>query len=166
MKGPVIMIGLLGKPKEEKYDKGLLDSENDSENGSENGAEGESCPMATQDIGVNLKNRQKAIKVANYGPLDPSASNRDFWMQKAKIWDIRPAEAQKSRCGNCAAFIQTSKMLDCIEQGLGGEEDDWDTIDAGDLGFCEVFDFKCAAARTCDAWITGGPVTDESESED
>ena len=163
MKGPVIMIGLLGKPKEEKVKNGLLDSEMEDEEYSDE--EGESCPMATQDIAVNLKNRQKAIKVANYGPLDPNAPNRDFWMQKASIWNIRPAEAQKSRCGNCAAFIQTSKMMDCIEQGLGGEEDDWDTIEAGDLGFCEIFDFKCAAARTCDAWVTGGPVTDESEQE-
>ena len=157
------MIGLLGKPKEEKVKNGLLDSEMEDEEYSDE--EGESCPMATQDIAVNLKNRQKAIKVANYGPLDPNAPNRDFWMQKASIWNIRPAEAQKSRCGNCAAFIQTSKMMDCIEQGLGGEEDDWDTIEAGDLGFCEIFDFKCAAARTCDAWVTGGPVTDESEQE-
>lgn len=154
MKGPVIMIGLLGeKPEEDR--KGLLDDKGENE------SEGDSCPMATQDVAINLKNRQKAIKVANYGPLDPNAPNRDFWMQKANIWKIRPAEAQKSRCGNCAAFIQTPEMLDCIEQGLGGEEDDWDTVEAGDLGFCEVFDFKCAAARTCDAWITGGPVTEE-----
>lgn len=155
MKGPTIMIGLLGPEPEEKEQQGLLDGE----------SKGDSCPMATQDVALNLKNRQKAIKVANYGPMDPSAPNRDFWMQKANIWKIRPAEAQKSRCGNCAAFIQTTEMLDCIEKGLGGEEDDWDTIEAGDLGFCEVFDFKCAAARTCDAWITGGPVTDESEKE-
>lgn len=157
MKGPVIMIGLLGEKPKKKDQNGLLDSEMEDE------SEGESCPAATQDVALNLKNRQKAIKVANYGPLDPNAHNRDFWMQKANIWKIRPAEAQKSRCGNCAAFIQTSKMLDCIEQGLGDQPDDWDTIEAGDLGFCEVFDFKCAAARTCDAWITGGPVTDESE---
>jgi hypothetical protein len=41
-----------------------------------------------------------------------------------------------------------------------------DTIEAGDLGFCEVFDFKCAAKRTCAAWIVGGPVTDEGDNED
>lgn len=29
------------------------------------------------------------------------------------------------------------------------------------LGYCEPFDFKCAGDRTCDAWITGGPLTDE-----
>jgi hypothetical protein len=34
-------------------------------------------------------------------------------------------------------------------------------IDAGDLGYCEVFDFKCASKRTCEAWIAGGPITEE-----
>jgi hypothetical protein len=34
-------------------------------------------------------------------------------------------------------------------------------IDAGDLGYCEVFDFKCASKRTCEAWIAGGPITED-----
>jgi hypothetical protein len=37
---------------------------------------------------------------------------------------------------------------------------EWDTISAGDLGYCEAFDFKCAANRTCDAWVVGGPIID------
>jgi len=37
-------------------------------------------------------------------------------------------------------------------------------IDAGDLGYCEMFDFKCASKRTCEAWITGGPITEEKDS--
>ena len=38
-------------------------------------------------------------------------------------------------------------------------------IETANLGYCELFDFKCAGDRTCDAWITGGPITDESEIE-
>jgi hypothetical protein len=55
-------------------------------------------------------------------------------------------------------------MLDCIASGLGNEagNDAWGSIEAGDLGYCEAFDFKCAASRTCDAWVAGGPVTEES----
>ena len=30
------------------------------------------CPPATQDIKINLKNRQKAINEVGYGPADPS----------------------------------------------------------------------------------------------
>jgi len=53
-------------------------------------------------------------------------------------------------------------MKDCIKTGLTEENkmDDWDSIDAaGELGYCEAFDFKCASKRTCRAWVTGGPVT-------
>ena len=37
-------------------------------------------------------------------------------------------------------------------------------MEAANLGYCEVFDFKCAGDRTCDAWIVGGPITEESEA--
>lgn len=120
------------------------------------------CPVATKNIATNLKNREKAIKTANYGPLNPAEPNNDFWKAKADNWDVSIAEAKKSRCGNCAAFIQTKEMLNCIKEGLAAgdssKQNAWDTVDAGNLGYCEAFDFKCASSRTCDAWITGGPV--------
>ncbi len=124
---------------------------------------GAACPVATQDVSVNLKNRQSAIDGAAYGPLNPAQPNEEFWQRLADKWSVSVEQAKASRCGNCAAFIQTSKMLSCIESGLaaggvtGGE---WDTVAAGDLGYCEAFDFKCASSRTCDAWVTGGPITD------
>ena len=37
----------------------------------------------------------------------------------------------------------------------------FDVIEAGELGYCRFLKFKCAAARTCDAWVVGGPITDE-----
>jgi len=120
------------------------------------------CPMATKDVGVNLKNREKAIKTAAYGPLNPAEPNTEFWNKKAKRWEVTLAEAKKSKCGNCAAFIQTPEMLNCIKDGLAAGDSSknnaWDTVKAGNLGYCEAFDFKCASSRTCDAWITGGPV--------
>ena len=125
-----------------------------------------SCPRATQDVETNLDNRKKAIEKANYGPLNPSEPNDEFWAEIASEWDVPVAEAKKQRCGNCAAFIQTPEMLECIEGGLkvGGEgRQAMDTVDAGDLGYCEAFDFKCASARTCRAWISGGPITKEKK---
>lgn len=126
---------------------------------------GDACPVATGDVEVNLKNREKAIEKANYGPMNPNEANMDYWREISKAWRNSPAQAKKSRCGNCAAFIQTPKMLSCIESGLemgDTEMDAWEVIEAGDLGYCEVFDFKCASKRTCEAWISGGPVTEES----
>jgi hypothetical protein len=127
-----------------------------------------SCPIATKDVAVNLKNRKKAIDVAEYGPLNPKEPNDKYWKKLADIWDVSESEAKKQRCGNCAAFIQTSKMNKCIEDGLAAgdtKENAWDTMDAGDLGYCEAFDFKCASSRTCSAWIVGGPITDKVEKE-
>lgn len=123
----------------------------------------QACPLPTQDIALNLKNRQTAIDTANYGPLNPNEPNRVFWMRLADKWSVSEEQAKQSRCGNCAAFNQTSQIKACIEQGLaagGSTGDEWDTVSAGDLGYCEAFDFKCAANRTCDAWVVGGPIVD------
>ncbi len=118
------------------------------------------CPEATQDIAVNLENRQKAIDVANYGPLNPNEPNEGYWKAKAEQFHSGDVDAaKKSLCGNCVFFDITQKILSCIAEGIGGE-DAWDSVEAGQLGYCEAFDFKCAAARTCDAWVVGGPISD------
>ena len=123
------------------------------------------CPPATQDIQLNLANRQKAIENEGYGPLNPDEPNNKFWAKKAEMWQLDTVdEAKKSLCGNCAAFDQTSKTLDCIAKGIGndeGSENPFDVINAGDLGYCRFLKFKCAARRTCDAWVVGGPITDD-----
>lgn len=115
------------------------------------------CPPATKDIELNLKNRQQAIDIANYGPENPNEPNEDYWKAKADMFEGGIEEAKKALCGNCVFFIQTPQILDCIAEGIGGE-DAYDSIEAGDLGYCEAFDFKCAAQRTCDAWVVGGPI--------
>jgi hypothetical protein len=118
------------------------------------------CPPATQDIAINLDNRKKAIDTAMYGPLNPAEPNEEYWTALGQEWNVDVETAKKQRCGNCAVFIQTPEMLSCIEGGLTDNADEFDSInEAGDLGYCEIFDFKCASARTCRAWVAGGPVT-------
>ena len=117
------------------------------------------CPEATQNVKVNLENRQYAIDSANYGPLNPNEPNEDYWKAKADQFKGDVESAKKALCGNCAFFVQTKQMLDCIASGIN-DTNEWDTIEAGDLGYCEAFDFKCAANRTCAAWVVGGPITD------
>jgi len=126
---------------------------------------GAKCPTATQDITVNLKNRGKAIDSAAYGPENPALPNTAFWKEKADEWEVSIKDAKTSRCGNCSAFNQEKSMLDCIAKGIGDEGDPWAMIEAGDLGYCEIFDFKCAASRTCDAWVAGSDQAD-GEGED
>jgi hypothetical protein len=128
--------------------------------------EGESCPIATQDITVNLKNRAKAITSAAYGPENPKLPNNAFWMKKADTWDVSVEDAKQSLCGNCAAFNVSEDIKECIVNGIGPEADPWGVVELADLGYCEIFDFKCAASRTCDAWVVGGPNTGEQEDEE
>jgi hypothetical protein len=234
------------------------------------------CPIATQNVEVNLKHRQLAIDKYGYGPLNPNNPNIKFWKEKARIWKLATIEEAKSaRCNSCAAFNITTRILNCIGAGLAsgeksvepqqsepntqpqrqpdvpveenliseiatlgfsgikrfaakhgfsvkskmsggrvpyvtitkdgksygpfdptittltslqkrvgivtedeipeqpapepetddtenvGEQDAWETIEAGKLGYCTMHKFKCAGSRTCNAWIEGGPVKDK-----
>lgn len=134
------------------------------------------CPIETKDPVANLKNRNWAFANVGYGPANPELPNREFWSAKAETWNTDLAQAKSMRCGNCAAFIQTPEMIECITGGMEGEESDEEgeseenedlemaVQDAADLGYCELFHFKCAAARTCDAWLVGGPITSMTNS--
>jgi hypothetical protein len=121
---------------------------------------GEACPIATQDIRTNLKNRQHAIDTAQYGPPNPAEPNEAFWQKIAATWGTDVEQAKTMRCGNCAVFIRTPEMLKCIETGLAkgdSAQDAYDVTSQAELGYCEAFDFKCAASRVCRAWVAGGP---------
>jgi hypothetical protein len=121
------------------------------------------CPPATQDISINLANRKICVDKAKYGPANPELDNTEFWKQKADLFKTTVEQAKTMRCSNCAAFIQKDKMIKCIEKGIASDlsEDELakNIMDRANLGYCELFDFKCAGDRTCDAWITGGPIT-------
>jgi hypothetical protein len=129
------------------------------------GGSADSCPIETSNIGLNLKNRNNTIKEYGYGPINPEEPADDFWRAKAKMWDTSKDEAKTARCGNCAAFIQTPAMMACITKGIHsgrdveeGEGMEIEVIEKANLGYCELFHFKCAGDRTCDAWLVGGPI--------
>jgi hypothetical protein len=124
------------------------------------------CPAPTQDITLNLKNRAKAITSAKYGPENPDLPNEAYWKRMADEWDVSTEDAKKSLCGNCAAFNVSEDIKQCIADGIGNEADPWGTIELADLGYCQIFDFKCSAQRSCRAWVVGGPNTGEAKDED
>jgi len=123
----------------------------------------EGCPLPTQDIEVNLENRQQAIDDHYYGPMNPNEPSEEYWEGLAEMWYEPVGDVKKARCGNCAAFNVTSDMKECIAEGIGEDEgeDPLDVIDAGELGYCQFLKFKCAAERTCEAWVAGGPLDDD-----
>jgi len=117
------------------------------------------CPPATLDVALNLKNRLKAIKEFGYGPPDPFApkgENDKFWKKKMEMWEVdKQSQLKRMVCGTCAAFDTTDYMKSCIEKGLDETpSDEYDTVEAGELGYCHMLKFKCASARTCDAWVS------------
>lgn len=121
------------------------------------------CPKVCSDIQLNLKNRDWAFKNVGYGPANPE-SPEDFWQIRAKEWATSEKNAKTMHCGNCSAFIQTPEMMKCIVDGIQGEESDNETyapevVDSAKLGYCELLEFKCAADRTCSAWLVNGPIT-------
>jgi hypothetical protein len=118
------------------------------------------CPIATQDIHVNLKNRQHGIDEYQYGPANPDKPGK-YWKDAAKRWKTDEATAKTMKCANCAAFDISDKMYGCMTKGIEGDEKNIDalaTIEMGDLGYCNFLHFKCAGARSCAAWVTGGPI--------
>jgi hypothetical protein len=79
------------------------------------------CPIATYDIDVNLKNRQKAIDEYHYGPANPDEPE-SYWKDAAKRWGITENTAKTMKCENCAAFDVSDKMWACIEAGIKGDD--------------------------------------------
>ena len=116
-----------------------------------------SCPAVTQNLELNTKNRNSAIKAdyIKYGPLN--LADEDYWVKAAEHWNTTPEVAKESKCGNCVAFDISPRMLDCMP---GSVQDD------GQLGMCWMHNFKCHSARTCYTWAAGGPITEDSVSYD
>ena len=113
------------------------------------------CPRATQDLKLNTKNRNAAIKAKHiqYGPLN--LSDEGYWEEYAKKWGptTTAEEAKKSNCSNCIAFDVSPRMKKCMPL-------------EGDLGYCWMHDFKCHKDRTCYTWAAGGPVDDDKTSKE
>jgi hypothetical protein len=122
-----------------------------------------SCPKATQDIEENIKNRNWTIKNFAYGPLNPDQPDPGFWEKKAEMWNSDVQTVATARCCNCAAFDQSDKIIGCIIDGINETEaaDPWDVQERANLGYCQLFKFKCAGSRTCDAWLYGGSIQEQ-----
>jgi hypothetical protein len=116
---------------------------------------------ALTDLDLNTKNRDMTTQNDGYGPLNPGdeKGSKPFWDKKAKMWNTTVEAAMEARCGNCAAFNQAPAVMKKMAEGLGpaGKK----IQELSNLGFCELFEFKCAGDRTCNKWLVNGPITEE-----
>ena len=110
------------------------------------------------DLDLNTLSRNVTVKEYRYGPLNPDDDKgaKKFWEDKAKMWDTTVEHAKTSRCSNCSAFNQKPTILEKIAKAIG--EQGKKIVKQSNIGFCEFFWFKCAGARSCDAWVRGGPI--------
>tara|TARA_Y100000593_G_scaffold32360_3_gene63766 strand:+ start:5232 stop:6101 length:870 start_codon:yes stop_codon:yes gene_type:complete len=120
------------------------------------------CPPATQDLELNTKNRNLAIKEEHiqYGPLN--LTDQEYWNKAANHWNTTPEVAKDSRCGNCVAFDVSPRMLECLPGPVSEPIED----EEGKLGYCWMHHFKCHSARTCFTWAAGGPISEDESSEE
>jgi hypothetical protein len=121
-------------------------------------AAGKNCPRATYDLEFNVKNRQIGIDKHHYGPANPDKPG-NYWKVSAKQWSIDEKTAKTMTCSNCAAFNISDSMYKCIHSGMGKDAYNVEqTREAADLGYCNMLHFKCAGSRSCQLWVTGGPI--------
>ena len=114
---------------------------------------------AINNLALNTRNRNSTIKNYNYGPMNDS--DEEYWEKVADLWDTNTKVAKESRCHNCAAFDRKPATLAKMAKVLGPEGDK--IVEQAHLGYCEMFAFKCAGQRVCDAWVGGGPITEENK---
>jgi len=72
------------------------------------------CPIATQDIHVNLKNRQHAIDEYYYGPANPEKPG-SYWKDAAKRWKIDEGNFLHFKCAgsrSCTAWVTGGSLDD------------------------------------------------------
>ena len=119
-----------------------------------------SCPEPTQDLELNTKNRNAAIKAdyIKYGPLN--LEDKEYWKGLADHWNTTEEVAKESLCGNCVAFDISPRMLECMPGPTSEPVEDKE----GHLGYCWMHSFKCHSARSCMTWAAGGPITKDSVS--
>jgi len=116
-----------------------------------------SYQAAITDLALNTRNRNSTIKNYNYGPLNED--DDEYWEKVADLWDTDTKTVKESRCHNCAAFDRKPDTLKKIAEVMG--PDGKKIVEMAHLGYCELFAFKCAGQRVCDAWIGGGPIKEE-----
>lgn len=128
-----------------------------------------SCPTPTQNLELNTKNRDAAIKAEHihYGPLN--LSDEEYWEHIAEHWGTTADVAKESTCGNCAAFDVSPKMQECMPGEIMPQEEVSAAIETGEpwqsLGYCWMHHFKCLSVRTCYTWAYGGPITTDKISQ-
>ena len=131
---------------------------------------GPACPAPTQDIALNTSNRDRAIRMFDYGPPNPAQPSNWFWKKIASRWSKNPsaeqiAETKTMRCGNCGVFDVSPTMKACMPRSYAPDAYEAAAMASGAvLGYCWAHSFKCASTRTCATWVQGPAISTDERS--
>jgi len=131
---------------------------------------GPACPAPTQDIALNTSNRDRAIRMFDYGPPNPAQPSNWFWKKIASRWSQNPsaeqiAETKTMRCGNCGVFDVSPGMKACMPRSYAPDAYEAAAMASGAvLGYCWAHNFKCASTRTCATWVQGPAISTNERS--
>ncbi len=103
------------------------------------------------DAKTNDETAKRMMQDWHLGPLDASydnTSNKPFWVDIAKIWNVDEAQARRQQCANCEYFDNTPEMMQSMESIPLNDFD----VKGGGRGYCRKFEFICHNLRTCQAW--------------
>ena len=131
---------------------------------------GPACPASTQDIALNTQNRDRAIRMFDYGPPNPALPSNWFWKKIASRWSKNPsaeqiAETKTMRCGNCGVFDVSPGMQACMPRSYAPDAYEASAMASGAvLGYCWAHNFKCASTRTCATWVQGPAISTNERS--
>ena len=124
------------------------------------------CPLSLQNNKVNIKNHKSTIAQYGLGPADPRESNEEFWTDKGNKWNCSAGDARGRLCANCEHYIQTSDIMDCIDNGPAKDfktsmvDSSIKDIESKPVAWCNLYDITCSPVRTCDSQEMGGPIDD------
>ena len=74
--------------------------------------------------------------------------NEDSKRVAIKEFQYGPAMDPEQSCGNCAYYNISPQMQKCMGD------------DSGDIGYCQLLKFMCAASNSCSSFEPGGPITE------
>ena len=100
----------------------------------------------------------------DYCPLP--LQNNKFWRDKAERWDVTEGDARGRLCANCEHFLQTTQVLDCIDNGPAKDfktsmvDPSIVDIESKPVAYCMLYEITCSPTRTCDSQELGGPIDD------
>ena len=122
------------------------------------------CPIPMTDKSINIANHLECVAEANLGPASVTNPGT-FWLERADRLGITEQVSRTQTCANCAFYVNTPAIKSCFTNNMAAGniplatevDPTWENV-SNPAGYCVKWDITCTPTRTCDTWVTGGPI--------